>query len=142
MANFNFNKVILVGRLVADPELKQTPQGTSVVSFSIAVKRKGKEAVTDFINCVAWRDTAQFVSMYFKKASCIAVSGSIQVRNWTDTNNFKHYATEVIVDEAYFVDSKSDNASASVSVPEQPPVLDSKENPKFDELPSDDDILF
>lgn len=142
MANFNLNKVILGGRLVADPELKQTPQGTSVVSFSIAVKRKGKEAVTDFINCVAWRDTAQFVSMYFKMASCIAVSGSIQVRNWTDTNNVKHYATEVIVDEAYFVDSKSDNAPASASIPEQPPVLDSKENPKFDELPPDEDIPF
>ena len=142
MANFNLNKVILGGRLVADPELKQTPQGTSVVSFSIAVKRKGKEAVTDFINCVAWRDTAQFISMYFKKASCIAVSGSIQVRNWTDTNNVKHYATEVIVDEAYFVDSKADNAPAVASVPEPPPVLGSKENPKFDEVPPDEDLPF
>ena len=66
MANFNLNKAILGGRLTADPELKQTPQGVAVVSFSIAVNRKGKDASTDFINCVAWRQTADFICRFFK----------------------------------------------------------------------------
>ncbi|MBP3321200.1 MAG: single-stranded DNA-binding protein [Clostridia bacterium] len=112
MANFNFNKVILGGRLTAEPELKQTPNGTPVVSFSVAVNRrvaKGAEQKTDFINCVAWRQTAEFISRYFHKGSCICIVGNIQVRSWTDQNNQKRYATEVIVDEANFVDSASEN---------------------------------
>ena len=112
MANFNFNKVILGGRLTAEPELKQTPNGTPVVSFSVAVNRrvaKGAEEKTDFINCVAWRQTAEFISRYFHKGSCICIVGNIQVRSWTDQNNQKRYATEVIVDEANFVDSASEN---------------------------------
>ena len=112
MANFNFNKVILGGRLTAEPELKQTPNGTPVVSFSEAVNRrvaKGAEQKTDFINCVAWRQTAEFISRYFHKGSCICIVGNIQVRSWTDQNNQKRYATEVIVDEANFVDSASEN---------------------------------
>ena len=112
MANFNFNKVILGGRLTAEPELKQTPNGTPVVSFSVAVNRrvaKGAEQKTDFINCVAWRQTAEFTSRYFHKGSCICIVGNIQVRSWTDQNNQKRYATEVIVDEANFVDSASEN---------------------------------
>jgi single-strand DNA-binding protein len=112
MANFNFNKVILGGRLTAEPELKQTPNGTPVVSFSVAVNRKfakGAEQKTDFINCVAWRQIAEFISRYFHKGSCICIVGNIQVRSWTDQNNQKRYATEVIVDEANFVDSASEN---------------------------------
>jgi single-strand DNA-binding protein len=112
MANFNFNKVILGGRLTAEPELKQTPNGTPVVSFSVAVNRrvaKGAEQKTDFITCVAWRQTAEFISRYFHKGSCICIVGNIQVRSWTDQNNQKRYATEVIVDEANFVDSASEN---------------------------------
>jgi single-strand DNA-binding protein len=112
MANFNFNKVILGGRLTAEPELKQTPNGTRVVSFSVAVNRrvaKGAEQKTDFIACVAWRQTAEFISRYFHKGSCICIVGNIQVRSWTDQNNQKRYATEVIVDEANFVDSASEN---------------------------------
>ena len=112
MANFNFNKVILGGRLTAEPELKQTTNGIPVVSFSVAVNRrvaKGAEQKTDFINCVAWRQTAEFISRYFHKGSCICIVGNIQVRSWTDQNNQKRYATEVIVDEANFVDSASEN---------------------------------
>ena len=112
MANFNFNKVILGGRLTAEPELKQTPNGTPVVSFSVAVNRrvaKGAEQKTDFINCVAWRQTAEFISRYFHKGSCICIVGNIQVRSWPGQNNQKRYATEVIVDEANFVDSASEN---------------------------------
>jgi single-strand DNA-binding protein len=112
MANFNFNKVILGGRLTAEPELKQTTNGIPVVSFSVAINRKvakGAEQKTDFINCRAWRQTAEFISRYFHKGSCICIVGNIQVRSWTDQNNQKRYATEVIVDEANFVDSASEN---------------------------------
>ncbi len=128
-ANFNLNKVTLGGRMVGDPELKQTPQGVSVTSFSIAVNRKGKDAQTDFINCVAWRQTAEFICRFFKKGSSICVSGAIQTRTWTDTKNQKHYATEVNVDEALFVDSKSDGDSA--------PVFNTPTTPKFEELEPD-----
>lgn len=112
MANFNFNKVIIGGRLTADAELKQTQSGVSVTSFSIAVNRKGAEAQTDFIDCVAWRKTAEFISKYFKKGSSICIVGSLQKREWTDKNGQKRYATEVIAEEATFVDSKSDSSSS------------------------------
>ena len=92
MANFNLNKVILGGRMTADPELKQTPQGVSVTSFSIAVNRRGKDAQTDFINCVAWRQTADFICRFFKKGSSICISGSVQTRTWNDQQNNKRYA--------------------------------------------------
>lgn len=113
MANFNFNKVILGGRLVATPELKQTPTGTAVTSFSIAVNRKGKRDTTDFIDCVAWKSSAEFITKYFGKGSSICIVGSLQKREWTDNNGNKRYATEVIVDEANFVDGKSDNTEDS-----------------------------
>ena len=109
MANFNFNKTILGGRMTADPELKTTPSGVSVTSFSIAVKRKNtNEDKTDFINCIAWRGTAEFIQKYFSKGSSICVVGNLQTRTWEDNNGNKRYATEVIVEEASFVDSKSD----------------------------------
>ena len=130
MANFNLNKVILGGRLTADVELKQTPQGVSVSTFSIAVNRrtsKDQEQQADFINCQAWRNTAEFISKYFKKGSSICVSGSIQTRTWVDKNGQNRYATEVVVDEAFFVDGKNDNASAT---------------PNFIEVDPDDDIPF
>lgn len=135
MANLNINKAVLGGRLTADPELKQTPSGVSVCSFSIAVNRKtskDQEQQTDFINCVAWRQVAEFINNYFKKGSSICITGSIQVRSWNDQNGNKRYATEVIADEAYFVDSKSDNAPAF----QAPPA------PKFEEVSSDDDLPF
>ena len=111
MANFNINKSIIGGRLTSDVELKQTPSGISVCAFSVAVNRRASqegEQKTDFISCVAWRKTAEFISNYFRKGSSICVVGNIQTRNWTDMNGNKRYATEVIVDEALFVDSKSD----------------------------------
>lgn len=104
------NKAILVGRLTKDPELRATPSGLSVCSFSIAIDRRfqkqGEQKQTDFINCVAWRQTAEFVSKYFAKGRMIGVIGSIQTRSWDDNNGVKHYATEVVVDEAYFTESK------------------------------------
>lgn len=105
------NKVILMGRLTRDPEYRQTPQGVSVASFSIAVNRRfaGRDGQrqADFINCVAWRQQADFVSRYFHKGNMIAVTGSIQTRNWDGQDGQKHYATEVIVDEVYFTGEKT-----------------------------------
>lgn len=112
MANFNLNKVVLGGRLTADPELKKTQAGDSVVSFILAVSRRyvkeGAQQTADFINCVAWQKTAEFICSYFRKGSSLAVTGEIQTRSWTDAQNCKHYATDVRVDEAFFVDSKSE----------------------------------
>lgn len=111
MANFNLNKVVLGGRLTSDVELKTTQGSISVCSFTIAINRKtgkDKPQESDFINCVAWRGTAEFISKYFNKGSSICVYGSIQTRSWDDPNGQKRYATEVLVDEAMFVDSKSE----------------------------------
>lgn len=132
MANLNLNKAILGGRLTADVELKQTQSGVPVCTFTLAVNRKpakDKETVTDFINCVAWRNTAEFISKYFKKGSSLCVAGSIQTRSWDDNNGNKRYATEIIVDEAMFVDSKGDQ-------PAQPPQAN------FEEANTDDDLPF
>ncbi len=110
------NKAILVGRLTADPELKSTPNGVNVCSFSIAVDRRfvraGEERKADFINCVAWRQTAEFISRFFTKGRMIGLVGSIQTRNYTDRDGNKRYATEVVVDEAYFTESKGNSAGA------------------------------
>lgn len=113
MANFNFNKVMLGGRLTSDIELKQTPNGVATCSFSVAVNRpyqKDSERQADFISCVAWRQTAEFISKYFRKGSSIFVVGEIQTRTWTDKDGNKRYVTEVIVDEANFVDGKGENS--------------------------------
>jgi single-strand DNA-binding protein len=145
MSNLNLNKVVLCGRLTADVELKNSPTGVSVCSFSLAVNRrrsKDNEQQADFINCVAWRQTAEFISKYFKKGSSICVTGSIQTRTWNDNTGAKRYATEVVVDEAMFVDSRSDNASASY-VPEAygSPSF-SNDVPNFEEVKTDCDLPF
>lgn len=108
MSNFNFNRATLGGRLTADVELKTTPNGISVCTFTVAVTRRNDREKTDFINCVAWRNSAEFIAKYFHKGSSICVTGEIQVRSWTDNNNNKRYATELVVNDAYFVDSKTD----------------------------------
>lgn len=118
MANFNFNKVILGGRLTADPELKTTPSGISVTSFTIAVNRRygakagAEEPQADFFNVTAWRQTAEFITRYFRKASSICVMGSIQTRTWTDQQGMKRFATEIVAEEAFFVDAKSESPLA------------------------------
>jgi len=137
MANFNLNKVILGGRMTADPELKQTPQGVSVTQFQIAVARKGKDAPTDFISCVAWRNTAEFISKFFKKGSSICISGSVQTRTWTDQQNNKRYATEIIADEAFFVDGKNDNAASEQGAP-----TFTAAQANFEEIEQDEDLPF
>lgn len=134
MANLNLNKVILGGRITADPELKQTPQGVSVLTFSLAINRKGKDATTDFITCVAWKNTAEFISKYFHKGSSIVLDGSIQVRSYQDKDDNKRQAVEVVVLDAYFVDSKGEIESPQVAV--------TTDTPKFEEIATDDDLPF
>ena len=110
----NLNKVILAGRLTSDPELKTTPSGLSVTSFTVAVDRRfGKEKQTDFISCVAWRQTAEFITKYFVKGSAICIVGSIQTRKFTDKNGNNRIAVEVLADEATFVESKKNTADGA-----------------------------
>lgn len=151
MANFNFNKVILGGRLTADPELKQTPNGIPVTSFTIAVNRRSSKAeqrTADFINCVAWRQQAELISRYFRKGSCICIVGNLQVKTWNDQNGQKRYTTEVIVDEVNFVDSASESKGSSDNgynpYAEQSPAFSSNkdEAPKFEQMIDDDDLPF
>ena len=153
MANFNLNKVILGGRMVADPELKQTTNGVPVVSFRIAVNRRfgakdGNQPQADFFNVTAWRATAEFVSRYFKKGSSIFVVGTIQNRSWTDPQGVKHYATDIVADEVSFVDSRNEGPAAgqgqytpdAYTTPSYSTPADSA--PKFEEIKGDDDLPF
>lgn len=159
MANFNFNKAILGGRLTADPELKQTQSGIPVCTFSVAVNRRYQsknstesqsQQQTDFINVVAWRQQAEFVSRYFRKGSSICVVGQIQTRTWTDNQNQKRYATEVVADEIQFVDAKGEGPAAqqggaSAYTPDNyTPAFSSQQEaaPKFEEMSNDDDLPF
>lgn len=108
------NKVILMGRLTRDPELSQTPQGTSVTRFTIAVNRRfAREGsqTADFISCTAWRQQAEFICKYFKKGSMIGVVGNIQTRSWDAQDGKKQFATDVIVDEVYFTGSKNETGT-------------------------------
>ena len=152
MANFNFNKVILGGRMTADPELRQTGNGTPVTSFSIAVNRAysgqqenaAGQPTADFINVVAWRNRAEFVCKYFRKGSSICVVGSLQTRTWTDNNGQKRYATEVIADEVNFVDSKGESQGASYTPDAYaaPSFSSGMDAPKFEDVSNDDDLPF
>ena len=150
------NRVILMGRLTADPELKQTPNGISVTSFSLAVDRnftsRGAERQTDFINCVAWRQTAEFISRYFAKGRLMAVEGSLQVRNYVDKNENKRQAVEVVVDQAYFADSKNAAPSSSPApsyqsaapayAPAAPVAFNAGSVEDFQEIDDEDDLPF
>ena len=134
----SFNRVILVGNLVADPELKKTNSGTSVCSFKIAVNRrfqKDGQTETDFIEIVTWKGTAEFVSKYFRKGKPILVCGSLQTRSWTDKDGQKRYTTEVVADEATFVENKSNDA------PSEAPHYSSYQS-GFEELSSEEELPF
>ena len=110
------NHIVLMGRLTRDPELRRTQSGVAVVSFSLAVdrdfqSRDGGEKQTDFIDIVAWRNTAEFVSKYFTKGRMAVVSGRLQIRDWTDREGGKRRSAEVVADNVYFGDSKRDGAA-------------------------------
>lgn len=149
MSALNFNQAILAGRLTADPELKTTQSGISVTQFTVAVSRpKRKDDNTDtsdFISCVAWKERAELVAKYFHKGSAIMVIGQIQTRTWTDNNNQKRYATEVLVDNIRFVDSKADaaqkspTANGNTGAPSYIP--DAYKAPNFEEVSADDGDL-
>ena len=150
----SFNKVILIGNLTADPELKQTPNGVSVTSFSIAVQRRfanrndAQAQTADFINIVAWRQQAEFICRFFKKGRPILIEGALQSRSWTANDGTKRYATEVIVDQANFVDSKpegSASAGQSQYVPDSygaPSFESGASASKFEEAGDDDNLPF
>ncbi|MBQ4556542.1 MAG: single-stranded DNA-binding protein [Clostridia bacterium] len=142
-----FNKVILIGNITKDIELKQTPEGVSVASFTVAINRKyrGKDGTqtTDFVNCVVWRKTAEFVAQYFKKGKPILVEGEIQTRSYTDNKGEKRYVTEVIANEVGFVGGKDDNAgdnNGSAYVPEA--YSNTEATPKFESISEEDDLPF
>ena len=134
MANFNFNKVIIAGRLTADPEQRQTASGVSVVSFSVAVKRRGKDNDTDFFTVTAWREEAEFVARYFKKGSSLCIVGKLQNAAWIDKDGKKCYRTDIIAEEISFVDSKAER--------EQNTYDESMPVPQFKEMDKDDDLPF
>lgn len=147
MADFNFNKVILGGRISSEVETKQTPNGVPVCTFSIAVNRKpSKDGQTqaDFFNCTAWRQTAELIGKYFKKGSSICVVGSLQNRTWTDNNGQKRYATDIIIDEVQFVDSKNDAQQTGSSQPTNymPEAYTSPQMAKFEDIKQDVDLPF
>lgn len=139
MANFNFNKVILGGRLTSDPELKTTQSGVQVTSFRLAVNRRGKDAEVDFISVTAWRQTAEFVSKFFRKGSSICIVGTLQTRSWETQDGQKRTVTEVQADEAFFVDSKAESQPAPTYNPYTAPAANA---PKFEPLDDSEPLPF
>ena len=138
-----FNLVVLTGRLTADPELKTTPSGVSVTTFSIAVSRRykaGVETLADFINIVAWRQTAEFITKYFKKGSLIGIEGSIQTRRYVDQEGKNRTVFEVVANNAQFVESKRDSAPGA----DAPASFSNASVNEFTEVPgeSDEDLPF
>ena len=114
------NHIVVMGRLVRDPELRRTGSGIAVASFSVAVdrdfgKNENGERETDFIDCVAWRQTGEFVSKYFTKGRMIIVDGRLEMRDWTDKDGNKRTSAEIVVANAYFGDSKRDGDSGNSS---------------------------
>ena len=114
------NHIVIMGRMVRDPELRRTGSGIAVAGFSVAVERdfpskEGGEKEPDFIDCVAWRQTGEFVGKYFRKGRMIVVSGRLQTRSWTDKDGNKRRATEIVADNVYFADSKTESTPAAPS---------------------------
>ena len=150
----SFNKVILIGNMTADPELKQTQGGLSVCTFNIAVNRRFKsengQQECDFIPIVAWRQQAEFVCRYFKKGQPILICGQIQIRSWTNNNNEKRYSTEVVADEVSFVAPATQNEQKPATPPNpanfqngnMPSTYSGINNPHFEEIPTDGDLPF
>lgn len=126
------NRVTIMGRIVRDPELRRTQSGTAVTSFTLAVDRDFKsdngERETDFIDCVAWRSTAEFVEKYFSKGRMAVVSGRLQIRSWTDKDGTKRRSAEIVAESVYFGDSKREDAATQQET--------------FAELPDDGELPF
>ena len=135
------NRIIVMGRLTRDPELRRTNSGTAVASFTVAVDRDFKsqsgEKETDFIDVVAWRNTAEFVSKYFSKGRMAVVEGRLQLRDWTDKEGNKRRTAEIVADSVYFGDSKRDGVDAPTQSEPQ-----SKPQGGFSEIEDDGDLPF
>lgn len=126
------SRTVILGRITNDLELKQTPNGVSVLAFTVAVDRNSKDKQTDFISCVAWKQTAEFISRYFGKGRMIAVEGQLRTRTYDDKNGVKHYVTEVYVDNASFTgEKKAENQPAMIGSPED-----------YEEILFDDGVSF
>ena len=138
------NMVALMGRLTYSPELKSTPSGTSVIRFQVACDRsyqpRGQERQADFIDCVAWRQTAEFISRYFHKGSMIAIEGTIQTSNYTDKNGNNRKQTEVLANNVSFCGSKNESGSMDIE-PESVAKYSSTDNSDFEEIVDDNDDL-
>ena len=146
MSNLNLNKVIIGGRLTADPELRQTQSGISVVTFTVVVNRqysKDEQREADFLNVTAWRATADFVARYFRKGSAICVCGSLRTRSYTAQDGSSRHVTEILADDVIFVDSKDEATGTQPgSAGYIPPAYTQSNSPKFEELKTDDDLPF
>ena len=144
------NRIVIMGRLVRDPELRRTQSGTSVTTITVAVDRDYKskdteEKQTDFIDVTAWRTTAEFISKYFSKGRMIVVEGSLQSRKWTDKNGQNRVSWEVQAQNVYFGDSKKDGANNAGVVPYEDPGFDSYGagySGGFDEVEDDGELPF
>lgn len=150
------NKVILIGRLCADPEFRQTTSGIAVCRIRIAVnrpKQKDKEQQADFINCTAWRSTAEFISRYFSKGSKIVVEGQLRNNDYTDNNGVKHYSMDVLVDGVEFGESKGTGGGSQPQTYQQQPAAPRPAAPaeeplslgdlgEFEEILSDGEVPF
>lgn len=134
------NRIIVMGRMTRDPELRRTNSGTAVASFSLAVDRDFKslsgEKETDFIDVVAWRNTAEFASKYFSKGRMAVVEGRLQIRDWTDKDGNKLRSAEIVADSVYFGDSKRDGGDTVQSEPQSEP------QSGFSEVEDDGDLPF
>lgn len=139
------NSVVIMGRLTYEPELKSTPSGVSVIRFQIACDRnytpKGQDKQADFIDCVAWRQTAEFISRYFRKGSMIAIEGAIQTENYTDKNGNKCKQVEVLVNQVSFCGSKADSDTVNPAFSHPVSSYASVDNSDFEEIVDEDDDL-
>ena len=141
------NVTVLMGRMVADPEIRHTSSDIAVTSFTIAVdksyQKSGAERQADFIDIVAWRNTAEFVCKYFRKGQLVAIQGSIQTRIYQDKDGNKRKAFEIVADNVHFSESKKDAGSQSDSAAQRPDVEYASESTgSFEEIPTDDDLPF
>lgn len=125
------NKIIVMGRLTRDPELRRTGNGTAVTSFTIACDRDFGDKETDFLDIVAWKQTGEFVSKYFSKGRMAVVSGRLQIRGWTDKDGNKRKTAEIVADNVYFGDSKSDNQQTANITDNFAVIEDTDENLPF-----------
>lgn len=139
------NRVVLMGRLAADPELRFTPNNVAVASFTLAVGRtyvtKGGDRQTDWVDIVAWRQTAEFISKFFKKGQLMAVEGTLQTRTYEDKNGNKRKAVEVVAENAFFCESKQSDASSDFTHSEAPQSFESGSLEDFEEITSGDKEL-